>query len=260
MDTQNTNLSQKEYSLLENTVIKYGKIVTFDQVKETFSHEYSIEELRNRISLLSKKGWLIRLKRGLYVVITDISTLGLSDVSEYIVSQTLNKDSYISFENALQHYGMFDQMLVSVDAVTFQRARKYTVKNNKIYRFSHIKKEVYFGFTKVRINGQLVNIAEKEKALLDMLYFRSNTLTASVVLEKLQEHRQDIDFQKLKDYSKDYSLSMVREVGFLLDKLNIETDDLYTSTNVKENSYSKMTSNADTFNAKWRFYYDSKLT
>lgn len=259
MEIRNTILSQNDLKLLEDTIVKYGKIVTFLQLKEVLGSNYSLEEVRNKISLLSKRGWLVRLKRGLYTVITDISTLGFSDVSEYIVSQVLNKDSYISFENALQYYSMFDQMLLSIDAVTDKRARTYKIKNMH-YRFSHIKKELYFGFTKTQVNGKTVNMAEREKALLDMLYFRSNTATASIVLEKIREYQHDIDLKKFKDYAKRYSLRVVREIGFLLDRLNIETDDLYQSVNVKENNYSKMTTNADAFDAKWRLYYDSNLT
>jgi predicted transcriptional regulator of viral defense system len=154
---------------------------------------------------------------------------------------------------------MFDQMLLSVDGVTDERARKYQIQNTS-YRFFHIKKELYFGFTQVHVDGMIVNMAEKEKALLDMLYFRSNTATVSIILEKLRKYQHDIDIKKFKDYAKRYSLSMVREIGFLLDRINIATDDLYASSNVKKNSYSKMTADSDMFNAKWRFYYDSNLT
>jgi predicted transcriptional regulator of viral defense system len=260
METINTILSQNDLQLLEKVVITHGKIVSFDQLVESYGTDYSIEGVRNRVALLAKKGWLLRLKRGLYMVITDISTLGFSDVSDFIIAQALNNQSYVSFESALQHYGMFDQMLVTVDSVTSARARTYTVENNKSYRFFHVREDLYFGFTQVRMNGQLIIVAEREKALLDMLYFRSNTLAASVVLEKLKEHQQDIDFEKLKDYAGRYSLTVVREIGFLLDRLGIETDDLYEASTIKENSYSKMSKEADIFNAKWRFYYDSKLT
>jgi predicted transcriptional regulator of viral defense system len=155
---------------------------------------------------------------------------------------------------------MFDQMLTTMDSVTSNRARTYVVGNNKTYRFFHIRENLYFGFTQVRVSGQLIAVAEREKALLDMLYYRSNTLTASVVLEKLREHRQDIDFDKLKSYAERYSLSMVREVGFLLDQLEVETGDLQMFAGIKGNTYSKMSKDADTFNAKWRLYYDSQLT
>lgn len=258
MVTINTILSQKDLFLLEDTVVQIGRIVTADNLKAVFSKQYQGGEINNKISQLSKQGWLVRLKRGLYVVITDISSLGFLDLSGLVISQVLNKDSYVSFENALQHYSMFDQLLSSVEAVTYKRARKYKIQN-KEYRFSHIKKELYFGFTGEVVEGKVVQIAEKEKALLDMLHFRSSANTVNLVFEKLREHQDQIDFENLKQYAKKFGVSMVREAGFLLDQLGIQTQDLRRVAKLEE-GYSKMTSNSDVFNAKWRLYYDHNLT
>src|SRR3989338_3222592 len=114
-------LSRKDARLLEDTVVRYGRIVRFDQLKQVFKKYYSHAEMKNRFSLLAKIGWLLRIKRGLYAVITDIGALSSNDISIYTISRALNKDSYISFENALQHHGMFDQMLSVAGAVTFKR-------------------------------------------------------------------------------------------------------------------------------------------
>ena len=260
MATTNTVLSNKDLRLLEDVVIQHGKTVTAIEVKQSAGGRYSDQELRNKLAKLTKQGWLVRLKRGQYLVITDISSLGYSDTSDYVIAQTLNDQSYISFENALQYRSMFDQRLASVDSVTEGRTRSYEVENNKVYRFSHIKRELYFGFEQVRIEGRLLNIAETEKALLDMLYFRSNAATTSLVLEKLRDYRHQIDFKRLKYYAKRYSLTIVREVGVLLDTLGIDTEDLHKIASVKGNTYSRMFEGADTFNAKWRIYNDTNLT
>lgn len=257
MDTKNTILSQKDLSLLEEAILRFGRVVSFDDLSSIFTTSYGEGESKQRISLLSKRGWLVRIKRGLYIVITDISTLGFSDLSELTVSQTLNQDSYISLENALQHYSMFDQMLSGVEAVTDKRARNYKVQN-KNYRFSHIKKELYFGFNTEIIEGREVKIAEKEKALLDMLYFRSSSYNVDLVLEKLKNYQHDIDFKKLKTYAKRFGLSMIREVGFLLDLLKVDTQDLHLLEKGK-GGYSKMSANSTEFNARWRLYYDSSI-
>lgn len=258
MATKNTILSQKDLFLLEDTVIQIGRIATSEDLKAVFSRQYQEGEINNKISQLSKQGWLVRLKRGLYVVMTDISSLGFLDLSGFVISQVLNRNSYISFENALQHYSMFDQLLFSVEAVTYKRARKYKIQN-KEHRFFRIKKELYFGFTKEVVEGKVVQIAEKEKALLDMLYFRSSANTVNLVFEKLREYQDQIDFEKLKQYVKKFGVSMVREVGFLLDQLGIQAQDLRRVAKVEE-GYSKMTRNSDVFNAKWRLYYDRNLT
>lgn len=257
MDTKSTILSQKDLVLLEEAILRFGRIASFDDLAGIFSASYGEGESKQRISLLAKRGWLVRIKRGLYIVITDIATLGFSDISELVISQTLNKDSYISFENALQHYSMFDQMLSSVEAVTDRRARDYKVQN-KEYRFSHIKKSLYFGFNTVTIEGREVQMAEKEKALLDMLYFRGSSYTVDIALEKLRDYREGIDFEKLKNYAKKFGLSMIREIGFLLDLIKVDTKDLYLSKNLKE-GYSKMSASSSEFNARWRLYYDRQI-
>lgn len=257
MDTKNTILSQKDLSLLEEAILRFGRIVSFNDLDGIFSSSYGEGESKQRISLLAKRGWLVRIKRGLYIVITDIATLGFSDLSELTISQTLNKESYISFENALQYYSMFDQMLSSIEAVTDKRARNYKVQD-KEYRFSHIKKTLYFGFTTITLEGREVKMAEKEKVLLDMLYFRASSYTASLVLEKLRDYKEDIDFEKLKKYARVFGLSMIREIGFLLDLVKVDTKDLYRIGKIRE-GYSKMSANSSEFNSRWRLYYDSNI-
>lgn len=259
MITKNTLLSQNDLSVLEKVIIKRGRVASFDDLREAFGSDYSYQEIKNRVSQLARAGWLIRLKRGLYIIITDISTLGFNDLHQFVTSQMLNMHSYISFEAALQHYGMFDQMLKRIDGVTAGVARSYDVQDTT-YKFFHIREELYFGFTAQVVDKSFGTlIADKEKALLDMLYFRASDYTTSLVLEKLQDYKHEIDFAKLQDYAKRYGIGMVRKVGFLLDYVEVDTNKLYNKKEVKKNSFSKFDAEARDFNAKWRVYYDSTV-
>ncbi|MFH1553160.1 MAG: hypothetical protein ABID83_05965 [Candidatus Omnitrophota bacterium] len=257
MATKNTILSKKDASLIEDLIVNYGRIVSFDQVKEVFSKKYTETSLKRRVSFLTKLGWFVRLKRGFYVIVTDIGSLSANDISVYTMCKALNKDSYVSFENALQYHGMFDQMLSGVGAVTFSRARRYKVKEIQI-RFFKIKKELYFGFSEERADIGLVNIAEKEKALLDILYFRSSQYHANLIWEKLKNHKGIIDFELLKRYALKFNLGIVRKIGFFLDHLGVETEDLKKRVSGQK-SYSKMTNKAKNFNAKWRLYVEDSV-
>lgn len=265
MATENTVLSKNDLQLLESMVIRHGKIVEVSDLKrdveQQLGQRYSDQVLRNRLSDLTKKGWLVRLRRGTYLIVTDISALGMSDISDFVIAAAFNSNAYVSFEGALQYYGMFDQKLSTIDSVTTGRNRTYKVEGNKTYRFLHIQDDLFFGSEDVQISGagRAIKMADREKALLDMLYYRSDTLTASLVLEKLRDYQGDIDLKKLQYYALHYSTSTVRKVGFLLDQLG-EDSGLLFSDKIKENSYSKLGSNAKTFNAKWRLYYDDKLT
>jgi predicted transcriptional regulator of viral defense system len=258
MVSKNTSLSKIDVSLLEEAVVRYGRIVTSTQILALWKEKYaSNQAIKNRISFLCKSGWLVRVKKGLYVVVTDLSTLAFNDLSGLAIAQALNNNSYISFENALAHYGMFDQMLDTVDAVTFQRARKYHVQNMQI-RFFTIRKDLYFGFVQARCDAGLVNVATKEKALLDILYFRSGLYAAALVWEKLKEHKGDVDFNKVKEFAVKFGIGMVRKIGFFLDSLGVDTTDLAGVVSGKT-GYAKMSKESKIFNAKWRVYYDDKL-
>lgn len=258
MQIKNTILSQSDLRILEYTILKFGRIVTIEQLSSLFAAKVTGNAIRRKVALLSKRGWLIRIKRGQYVVITDISTLGSNDLSEYVIAQAIKKDSYISFENALQYHGLFDQMLSTVGSVTTAYARRYTVQHTT-YLFSRVKKELYFGFTQETVGSYRVNIADKEKALLDMLYFKTSDYAVSMVLEKLKEYKHRLDFKKLQAYAKQYGVGMIRIVGFLLDQVEADTTELLTYANVRQNSYNKLTAQSSKFDAKWRLYYDPYL-
>ena len=79
MVNKNIILSKKDSKLLENAILSHGRILNSNQLKDIFSKDYSLEEANNRISLLAKIGWLLRIKKGLYVIVTDFSTLGFND-------------------------------------------------------------------------------------------------------------------------------------------------------------------------------------
>jgi len=127
------------------------------------------------------------------------------------------------------------------------------------YSFLKIKNDLYFGYTEEAVTNQKVKIAEKEKAILDMLYFRSSDYVITLVLEKLKEYKEQFDFKKLKNYAAKYSLSMIRKVGFLLDQIGIDTADLLILSESNKKSHNKLTRTSDLYSTKWRLYYDSSL-
>ncbi len=258
MQIRNTILSQSDLKILQEAILQYGRVVTFTQLVSLFEVTYKRAAIRQKVALLAKKGWLVRLKRGEYLVITDISTLGSIDLSEYVIAQSLNKDSYISFENALQYHGLFDQMLTTVGSITTTYARSTVVQNTN-YMFSRIKNTLYFGYKEETIGAYKVKIAENEKALLDMLYFKTTAYTVSIVLEKLREYKHRLDFEKLQQYAQKFGIGMVRIVGFLLDQIEVDTNVLQTSVKREKNSYNKLTKESTKFDAKWRLYYDPYL-
>jgi len=110
-----------------------------------------------------KRGIYIKIKRGLYF---DKNF----KPSEMEIANKLYYPSYVSFEYALSYYGIIPETVYSITSSTPKTTRNFIVAGVN-YGFFHIKKEVFTGYVKKNISGQLVYLAEPEKALADYFYF-----------------------------------------------------------------------------------------
>lgn len=254
---KNTILSAKDAKIIEKIILKFGRIATIDDLMSVFTKEYGQVSAHNRIQMLSGAGWFLRVKRGFYVIIENISSRAVNDMSLATISQALNKDSYISLDLALNYYGMFDQYTKTVTAINFKISKNYKFQDN-VFKFVKIAEKYYFGFTQVRLDGKIINMATKEKALLDYLYLDNSFYSASLVWEKLKEYQREIDFDKLRQDALKFGVAVQRKIGWLLDELGINSNKLLVSSK-KHNGYSRFTKESKKFNAKWRLYYDDRI-
>ena len=77
---KNTNLTRRDSRLLEDAIIAYGDVASFDQLAALSNMERAYA--RKRISQLAAQGWLVRIKKGLYAL-SDISSRGFLRLSQY---------------------------------------------------------------------------------------------------------------------------------------------------------------------------------
>lgn len=255
MKTKHTILSERELELLENLIARYGNIASFENFSAETKVFLSKQEAYNLVSKLIRNGWLIPIKKGIYAI-TDLTTHNFVSLSPLVVANVLNKNSYVSFEAALSYYNLFEQMIKTTTSVTTTRPRLCHFQNFD-YRFVKVKKNLYFGFRIVTVEGHYANIAELEKTILDFLYFRSDSYTIDLLLEVLIKAKTKIDFNKLITYARKFPLATKRKLGFLLDLLGVNTHRLLST--ISKKGYSRLTRNSKKFNAKWRLYYEDRF-
>jgi len=258
MVAKHTILSNKDSKLIGKVIVKYGDIVTAGSLLKIFQKEYSDFAARNRIHQLKKNGWLVRVKQGLYVVVSDIASRSISNVSLLRIAQALNNKSYISMDYALNYYNMFDQYTKILVSITTTRTKQYEFQKI-IFKFAKIANNYYFGFSKKRIEGKLVNIADLEKAIIDYLYLYKTSYVFSLILEKLTNYKNDFDFEKMQNYALRYNITIQRKVGFLLDAIGANSQKLFNKARQDNKGYSRFSKNSKKFNSKWRLYYDDRI-
>lgn len=254
--TYTTTLSGKELEIIEKLIAEHGNVVDFDMIHKKIGENREKQEVKNFISNLVKKGWLIRVKRGVFVI-SDISGRGSIELSQLTIAQIIDNNSYISFEGALQYHGMFDQYLRVVSSVG--KRRTYIKKfSDWTFKYINSKKGLYSDFKEYNIDGRLVKIASKEKVVLDFLTYRRKLHDIDLVVEKLKEYKNDFDLHKLVQISEKCSITTKRTLGVLLDLAGIQSDGLYEKIKNNKN-HSFMTSKSDIFIAKWRIYSDKQF-
>lgn len=141
---------------------------------------------RNNFMHWIKRGLLIRLRQGYYAFPEYLSK---PDFTLYFANR-MYRPSYVSLHSALAFYGMIPEAVVQITSVTTLKTANF---KNAFGEFSYksVRDELMFGYDlKPIADGQTVQLAKPEKALLDLLYLYSFYNSA----EDMEELRLDNDF------------------------------------------------------------------
>jgi predicted transcriptional regulator of viral defense system len=245
-------LTEAEIEVLETALMQHGAVITFEQLYDLFNEERTY--LRKRVSKLTKLGWLKRIKRGVYVI-SDLSSRGSLPISHYAITNVLVENAYISFESALQYHGWFDQLLTKISLVSLKQY-KDTVIDGYSYTFVKTQQSYFYGWQTYPIDGQLVKIADREKALIDLIQFHRSRYTVDLVREKLVTYKDEIDLHRLFDLSQRAAIATRRIIGFLLDCSGLDSEQLWISLRDKQGATWVSKSQNNIYNNKWKLYYD----
>jgi predicted transcriptional regulator of viral defense system len=185
------------YSELDRKILT--SIFSILQVQRVFGSE-SAHGIRVQLARFVERGLLVRLKQGLF-------RFADRKVDELVVAHYLYQPSYVSLETALSLCGLIPEIPAVVTCVTTVTTNEYRVEA-QTYRFSRIKKELFFGFeTKTDSkSGLQYHIAHPEKAFLDWVYVRK--------IASLDDMRLDSDMnqERLTEYMQWYP-AWVRKVA-----------------------------------------------
>lgn len=149
-----------------------------------------LSHARRFVGLLTKRGHVIRIKKGLYVWGQDVDP---SPFSNEILANLIYGPSYVSLEYALSFYGLIPERVATVTSVTSKKTKSFATPVGQ-FTFEHINQEAYSGGIRLQIDGpQSFLIATPEKALLDMIALRevSDSLLEDLRIEPEEFERLD---------------------------------------------------------------------
>lgn len=250
------SLSKKEYEILSELALKKKKAITLNEAKKLFDIKKS--NLYVIFHRLEKKKWLERIERGKYLVVPLEGKLGWSE-HPFVIASRLVKNYYISYRSALSYYGLTEQLPNHVYIATTDRKHRLTIKlQNYIFKFIKINKNKFFGFIQQTIENNKIEIAEKEKAIIDCL---DQEKYAGTIIEIAKALSQHINVKKVKNYAiKLKKFSIIRRLGYLLDLLSKDSRGLKKHIGTYRPIYLSKTlpSKKIEINKKWKLIINVK--
>ncbi len=145
----------------------------------------------------SRKGWVARLKRGLY----ELAYPEPAVLPDFHVANRLYQPSYVSLDAALSHYQLIPETAAQVTSVTPKPTRRFSNRHGLFLYFS-VRPQAFTGYGLAAMQGAKILIAEPEKAVADRLYAALRRGEGLEPAERWdREGLRRLDRRKLKAYA-----------------------------------------------------------
>lgn len=146
---------------------------------------------RNQLSRWQKKGLLIGLRKGIYILNAQDRKVNLD---RYALANMLYAPSYVSLESALNFYGFIPERVTDVTSVSTRKTMQF--KNDLgNFTYQHIQPAAFRGFKKAGEGADSFFLAEPEKAVADFLYLNLHQFDGDTRETLEQSYR----FQNIED-------------------------------------------------------------
>ena len=184
--------------------------------------------LRVQVKKWKEKGYLLELKKGLYIFSQKYQR---KSVSKLFIANYLVYPSYISLEYALGFYDIISERVSTVTSITTKKTNRF--KNNiSLFTYNSVKNSLFFGYEMKIIDNEKIFIAKPEKALLDYIYLSKDKLKTDRKGTDINDNFKffkslrlqnisDISISALRLYQKFYSNRIKILVNHLIEYIEI---------------------------------------
>ncbi|MBI4334219.1 MAG: hypothetical protein HY673_23400 [Chloroflexi bacterium] len=218
-------LGSRGSGLLSELARQGKRLFTFQEAAAVYGSEDG--NLRKLLFTLVKRRWLQRIEKGKYLLLPlEAGRKAEWTEHEFLIASYLVSPYYIGFRSALNYYGYTEQVSRSVFIASPRRKFKPSLEILGVtYRFVYVKPRKFFGALIAALNGNQVNISDREKTIVDCLDLPEYSGGIVEIAKALFYGRDEIDFVKMAEYAHRNGNKAVRKrLGYLLEKLEIKAD------------------------------------
>lgn len=215
--------------------------------------------LRELLRDMTRRGLLMRVKRGLYYVIPYEQDPETFMPDWHLLAKCLvnNADYYIGYYSALQIHNLITQPSLKEQIVVSTQVKPPTIKVKDIeFQFIYYNEQHFFGAKKIWIdNFNKVLCSDLEKTIVDCLFKPDYSGGIVEIARAIYISREQINYITLLEYViKFNSQAVIKRLGFLLDLLHIETNIIQDLQSIRTKSVAMLDTElpkSGKINSKW---------
>ncbi len=189
------------------------------------------ERARRLVRYLADRGWLDRVRRGLYLPVPlDSHRSGRAHQDPWVVAKVVFEPSYIAGWSAAEHWDLTEQIFRDVLVVTGQRPRDRTPTiGGTTFVLHSLDPSKHFGLVPVWRGSQRIDVTDPSRTVIDLLANPSWGGGIRQVTEMITEYFEGDyrDESLLVEYGDRLGVGAVfKRLGFLIEQLEINAPDL----------------------------------
>lgn len=255
----------------KNTLLRLGPIETQVIARLTYESKvfisaqeldaifkFSPTDRAKIVSRLKKKNILTPIKRGLYIFSPLESGPSGRGVDEMLIPSFYFPEGnyYIGYSTMFNYYGFTEQIFQTLYVLNTSFNKKKVICGIA-FKFLKVSQERMYGIKKIEIKGRSVMVSDKERTLIDLLYFNKSVGGISPALEIVKKviQGQQCNIKRIIGYASKFpNVTIRKRIGILLESLGINDAALDPlARSVKNTAISSLgKTRQGMINRKWR--------
>ncbi len=217
-------LSQNEAKVVLDLEWRNRTTVTLAELREALGASESYARLFAH--RLVKKGWLERLRPGLFQLVpADRGREGVADTNPLAAGAGLVSPYFYSFGTACTHRGLTEQVFSEVYLACQVQRRAETIRDKR-YVFVHVPGSHFIGFEEINVLGHAVNMATTARAVLDAIDRPRYAGGIGEVSRIVARATNKVSWEALLALARKWSSSaLVQRLGYFVDLHQVDVPD-----------------------------------
>lgn len=220
-----TGLSPREADFLARLAATGQAVFRYEELKHYWG---DASTARHVMSRLHKGGWLRRVERGCYLLVPlSAGPDRLWSENALAVASRLAEPGAVAYWSALHFWNLTEQvprtLFVQLPRRKFRAQR---IVDGVDYRFVHISPSRFYGVTQRMVDGQRIQVTDREKTLVDAIDRPDLSGGAWQTVQVLRGHYGQFDWPLLDDYLARFgSGALYKRLGYMVEQLDLPIPD-----------------------------------